>query len=117
MEALIKINVKDRVGATHVIEAPTDVDLNLMEVLKGYELPVEGVCGGMALCASCHCYVHSDHVEKERNDAEQAMLDETNDVLDNSRLACQIRIVKELDGLEVELAPESVAEQSGLDDW
>jgi 2Fe-2S ferredoxin len=28
-----------------------------MELCKAYELPVEGTCGGMAMCASCQCYV------------------------------------------------------------
>jgi 2Fe-2S ferredoxin len=34
------------------------------------------------------------------------MLAETFNVKDNSRLGCQIQMTSEMDGLEVELAPE-----------
>jgi 2Fe-2S ferredoxin len=105
MENVITITVKDREGAIHELEAPTDMAMNLMEVCKSYELPVEGTCGGMALCASCHCYVTSDHNLKEASDDEEDMLDQAFFVEDNSRLGCQIRITSEIDGLEVTLAP------------
>jgi 2Fe-2S ferredoxin len=41
------------------------------------------------------------------SDDEDAMLAEAFNVRDNSRLGCQIHMTPELDGLEVELAPES----------
>lgn len=37
--------------------------------------PVEGTCGGMALCASCHVYVLSEQELPEPTDDELAMLD------------------------------------------
>jgi len=70
------------------------------------ELPVEGTCGGMALCASCQIYSESDHDLLQRNDDEQAMLDEAWHVEDNSRLGCQIPISEKLEGLVVRIAPE-----------
>ena len=102
----IKITVIDREGQSHSIDAPTDMAMNLMEVCKAHELPVEGTCGGMALCASCQCYIQSDHSLGERSEDEEAMLAEAFFVQDNSRLGCQIPIRPELDGLIVELAPE-----------
>ena len=107
MKDIIQIKVKDREGVDHEIEAPTDMAMNLMEVFKAHELPVEGTCGGMALCASCHCYVHSDHELPEASEDEEDMLDQAFFVEDNSRLSCQIRIEESIDGLEVELAPVS----------
>ena len=80
--------------------------MNLMEVCKSYELPVEGTCGGMALCASCQCYIQSAHALEEKSEDEEAMLAEAFHVQDNSRLACQIPITPDLDGLQVVLAPE-----------
>lgn len=102
----ITINIIDRIGETHELLAPTDMAMNLMEVCKAYELPVEGTCGGMALCASCQCYVLSDHPLKEKSDDEEAMLAEAYNVRPSSRLGCQIHITEDLDGLEIELAPE-----------
>ena len=77
-----------------------------MEVCKAYELPVEGTCGGMAMCASCQGYVLSDHQLQERTPDEEAMLSEAFHVQENSRLGCQIPMEEKLEGLKVELAPE-----------
>ena len=104
---MITVTVVDREGTTHDIEAPTDMNFNLMEICKASELPVEGTCGGMALCASCHVYVLSDHELSEPSDDEEDMLDQAFFVEDNSRLCCQIKIQDEIDGLKVKLAPVS----------
>ena len=110
MEQDVTIKITDREGVLHEIQAPTDMAMNLMEVVRSYELAPEGtigVCGGMAMCASCQCYVKSDHELPEMSPDEDLMLAEAFYVEDNSRLGCQIPITPELDGLEVELAPES----------
>jgi len=101
----IKITVIDRYGKAHELEAPTDMNMNLMEVCKSYELPVEGTCGGIAMCASCQCYVLSNHPLEKKSPDEEAMLSEAFYVKENSRLGCQIQIDKKLDGLTVELTP------------
>ncbi len=105
MENTIIITVIDREGIAHELEAPTDMNMNVMEVCKSYELPVLGTCGGMAMCASCQVYVENDKVSLERSDDEQAMLDEAWHVQDNSRLGCQIHLATEHDGLIIRLAP------------
>ena len=102
----IKITVIDRTGESHQLQAPTDIAMNLMEVCKANELPVEGTCGGMAMCASCQCYILSDHPLGKKSPDEEAMLSEAFHVQENSRLCCQISIEKKLEGLKVELAPE-----------
>ena len=110
MQEDIKITIVDRDGVSHTIDAPTDMAMNLMEVVRAYELAPEGtigICGGMAMCASCQCYVNSNHKLPEMQDDEEAMLSEAFYVKDNSRLGCQIQMTLEMDGLEVELAPES----------
>lgn len=106
----ITLKITDRDGVEHEILAPTDMAMNLMEVVRSYELAPEGtigICGGMAMCASCQCYVNSDHELPEMSPDEDLMLAEAFYVKDNSRLGCQIPITPELDGLVVELAPES----------
>ncbi|MEN8815326.1 MAG: 2Fe-2S iron-sulfur cluster-binding protein [Nonlabens sp.] len=102
----VNITIIDREGKEHKVLAPTDMNMNLMEVCKAYDLPVQAVCGGMAMCATCQCYIISDHVLGERNDDEQAMLWEAYNVKENSRLGCQIPIKETLEGLIIELAPE-----------
>ena len=85
------------------------MNMNVMELIRSYELAEEGtvgVCGGMAMCASCQCYLLNDVLKTERNDDEEAMLADAYHVKDNSRLGCQIHISEELEGLELEIAPE-----------
>lgn len=104
MENFIHITVVDREGNEHSLEAPTDMNMNMMEVCKSYELPVEGTCGGMAMCASCHMYILTDHSLPSRNDDEEAMLDQAFFVKNNSRLGCQLHLTNDMDGLKVQLA-------------
>lgn len=105
MNNSIKVKITDREGHLQELDAPTDMGLSIMELCKACDLPVEGTCGGMALCASCHVYVLSDHALPEPGDDELAMLDSAFFVQPNSRLGCQIKIKEELDGLELQLAP------------
>ena len=105
MENTINITVIDREGTPHELEAPTDMNMNMMELCKSAELPVEGTCGGMAMCASCHMYIESDHELHEATEDEENMLDQAFFVEGNSRLGCQIHLSDDLDGLVVRLAP------------
>jgi 2Fe-2S ferredoxin len=106
----ITIKITDREGIEHTVLAPTDMAMNLMEVVRSYELAPEGtigVCGGMAMCASCQCYILSSITLPEMSDDEEAMLSEAFNVKGNSRLGCQIQMTPEMEGLMVALAPES----------
>ena len=105
----INLVIKDRDGKTHNIVAPTDMAMNIMEIIRSYELAPEGtigICGGIAMRASCQCYIQSNHHLPEIEDDEEAMLSEAFHVKDNSRLSCQITITDELDNLAIEIAPE-----------
>ena len=107
MENTINITIIDRQGNSENYEAPTDMNMNLMDFCKALELPVKGECGGMAMCATCQVYIESEHDLPEQSDAELDMLDQAFYVEDNSRLGCQIHLNKSLNGLIVRLAPES----------
>ena len=102
----IKISIIDRENKKHSIVVPIDMNMNLMEACKSYEFPIEGICGGMAMCASCHVYVNSKNLLDNISDNEQAMLSEAFHIKPNSRLGCQIPITEDLDALEFEIAPE-----------
>ena len=106
----VTIKIIDREGTLHEVQAPTDMAMNIMELCRSYEIAPEGtigVCGGMAMCASCQCYVLNDVPLPDMEADEEAMLSEAFYVKENSRLGCQIPITEQLDGLEIELAPES----------
>lgn len=92
-------------GIEKHFDAPCNMGLNLMEFLKATDhQEIEGMCGGMALCATCHVRVlESDNALGEVNDDEAAMLETLPQIFDNSRLACQIKLNEHLSRLKIEL--------------
>lgn len=107
----ITIHVEETDGTRTPIEAPTDMQLSLMEMLKASEYPVLATCGGMAICATCHVEVlEGDDQYKEATDPELDMLDTLPEVTDTSRLACQMRIADDMDGLVVRILASEEAE-------
>ncbi|MEM6842250.1 MAG: 2Fe-2S iron-sulfur cluster-binding protein [Bacteroidota bacterium] len=103
-DGLITLFVEEENGERRPIEAPTDMQLSLMEVLKASDYPVLATCGGMALCATCHVEVlEGDDSYKEATDPELDMLDTLPELTDTSRLACQMRIADDMEGLVVRL--------------
>tara|TARA_B110000285_G_C14806171_1_gene459810 strand:- start:168 stop:488 length:321 start_codon:yes stop_codon:yes gene_type:complete len=103
----IKITILDREGNKHELIGPTDMSMNVMELCRSYELPVIGECGGMAMCATCQCYLESDTNLPEQSDSELDMLDQAFFVKKNSRLGCQIQLEDEINGIVLRLAPEN----------
>lgn len=101
---MVKFHVKENTGELREIEVPTDMNLNLMEVLKASEYEIEAACGGMALCATCHIEI-LEGAEKlnSRTDAELDMLDTLPVVLTNSRLACQVKVTDSLENVVLRL--------------
>lgn len=99
----INIRVRDQDGVVHTLTCPTDMGLTLKDICKVNELSMEAVCGGMAMCTTCHCYILNDIELPEKGDIEEALLSELFTSNSTSRLACQIQITKELNGLFIEI--------------
>ena len=102
----MKIKVIDREGKINTLEG--DKSSTLMEIIRDAGLDIEAACGGCCSCATCHVYIDKKWLDKlnSMEDEEESMLDQAFDVRVNSRLGCQINLTDELDGLELELAPE-----------
>jgi 2Fe-2S ferredoxin len=64
---------------------------------------IEGECGGEMSCATCHVYVCSPWKELLRgaSEDERDLLEADDDVTEDSRLSCQIKMKEALDGLEL----------------
>lgn len=104
---MAKITFIENNGTKHEVEA--DNGLSVMEAAVNNLVPgVDADCGGACACATCHVYVDDAWRPKtgEVGDMEETMLDFAEDRQENSRLACQIKISDELDGLVVTM-PES----------
>ena len=66
---------------------------------------IEGDCGGLCACATCHVYVPDAWAERcgSPDELETNILDFAFDVRPTSRLSCQIKVSDLLDGLVVDL--------------
>ena len=97
-------------GTTHQLDALDG--WRVMEVIRDWGLPIKAECGGACACATCHVWVHEDWIAKlvPPTDEEMEMLDGAFQVDDRSRLCCQLIMTPELDGIEIELAPESLVD-------
>lgn len=97
---MISITIEDRTGEQQAVEIPEGISLSLMEVLKASGYNILATCGGMALCATCHVQVLNGlEALQAPGDEEMDMLDTLPDAGFDSRLACQIRINENLEGL------------------
>jgi 2Fe-2S ferredoxin len=107
MKDEITITVTDQSGIQHTLICPLEMGLTLKDICKAYELPMEAMCGGMAMCATCHCYILTGEASlSEKNDVEEALLSELFTSRETSRLACQIYLTAQMDGLSIEIAAD-----------
>ncbi|MDC0011022.1 2Fe-2S iron-sulfur cluster-binding protein [Porticoccaceae bacterium] len=62
-------------------------------------------CGGSCSCATCHCYIDADWIDKVEpaEEMETDLLDCVSEPKDNSRLSCRVKVSDSLDGLVVHL--------------
>ena len=104
---MTKLVVSDREGNVQEVDAQNG--LSVMENIRDLDDSVEAICGGMCSCATCHCLIDSDWFARlpERSADELELLEEL-DAFDpeRSRLACQVGVTSELDGLVLTVGPE-----------
>ena len=104
---MAKIIYNDFKGNSKTVELENG--LSLMEGAIQNEIPgIDADCGGAMACATCHVYIKDEWLDKisGKDDDEESMLDQAFDVKHTSRLSCQISLSEDLDGIEIELAPE-----------
>lgn len=108
---MITFQVEDTTGAKKSIQAPEDVNLNLMEVLRASDYPIEATCGGIALCATCYVEVISGMEQLgPRTDAELDMLDTLPASNERSRLSCQVKVNEQLQGVLLKINCQPLSE-------
>lgn len=104
---MISLTVLDADGISHTVEAKPG--LTVMEALRAAGLPLKAACGGSLACATCHVIIaEKDFVRVgPPSEDEEDMLDQGFDVNRTSRLACQIKVSSDLDGLSVRFPRQS----------
>ena len=100
------IYVTDREGGKHVLEVENG--LTLMEPLREIDNGIEALCGGMCSCSTCHVFLDPAWAGKlpPPKDDELELLEGSECYRPGeSRLACQLRVTPELEGLVLTIAP------------
>ncbi|PPR14893.1 MAG: Ferredoxin-6 [Proteobacteria bacterium] len=94
-------------GEKVVVEASEGDDL--LTLAHRNKIALEGACEGSLACSTCHVIVDKSYFSKleEAVDEEEDMLDYAFGLTATSRLGCQIKMCKKLDGITVTLPAQT----------
>jgi ferredoxin len=81
------------------------IGVNLLELAHKKDIDLEGACEGSLACSTCHVILEPPVYDTlpEPSDEENDMLDLAFGLTATSRLGCQVKLSKELDGVKVKL--------------
>lgn len=102
-----KITFITHSGEEHTVKAKKGA--SIMEAAVKNSVPgIDADCGGACACATCHVYIEAPHsaLTGTPNETEETLINFAEGVKDTSRLSCQIRVTRKMDGLVVKI-PES----------
>ena len=92
-----------------VVEAEGEPGDTLLKVAQNAGLPLEGTCEGQMACSTCHVVLAAEWFDRlsPATEEEEDMLDLAAGVARTSRLACQIELMAEHDGLAARIPDDS----------
>jgi 2Fe-2S ferredoxin len=91
-------------GTEHEVDVP--VGTSVMQGAVNHLGPgIEGDCGGLCACGTCHVYVPEEWQTLcgKVDELEQGMLEFAFDVNDSSRLSCQIQVTEDMEGMRIQM--------------
>ncbi|KAI0340245.1 ferredoxin [Trametopsis cervina] len=96
----ITVHFKDAKG-NHLKTIEGNEGDDILSLAHEYDIDLEGACEGSVACSTCHVIVSNEHYDQlpEPEDDENDMLDMAFGLTDTSRLGCQVKLTKELDGM------------------
>ncbi|ORX43236.1 ferredoxin [Piromyces finnis] len=76
---------------------------SLLDVTRENDIFLEGACEGSCACSTCHVIIDPEFYEKieEPSEGEEDLLELAFGLTDTSRLGCQVRVTKAMDGMTV----------------
>lgn len=104
---MIRVRFVSADGAT-TREVEAEEGLRLLEVAQADGQPLEGTCEGQMACSTCHVLIAPEDFARlpRASEEEEDMLDLAVGANRYSRLACQIILAPELDGITVRMPSE-----------
>lgn len=95
-------------GSEKTVQASENHSI-MQTALKHKIRGIEGVCDGCIACATCHIYIPKEWQSRviaqdnEQSEEESDMLEMAENPKETSRLGCQIKLTKALNGLKIHL--------------
>lgn len=104
---MIRVRFVGRDGNVRDVDAPAGEIL--LKVAQADGQPLEGTCEGQMACSTCHVIIAADDFDRlpRASEEEEDMLDLAAGACRTSRLACQIVLTPDIDGLTVRIPPEA----------
>ncbi|CAN0192170.1 unnamed protein product [Pylaiella littoralis] len=107
---------RDKVNMTFVEDDGTEIHVEaelgstLLEVAHENDVELEGACGGDLACSTCHVVLPKEFYDKldEKEEEEDDMLDLAWGLTDTSRLGCQIKVTRDLEGMLIKIPEDSM---------
>ncbi|CAD2104608.1 adrenodoxin-type ferredoxin, putative [Plasmodium vinckei lentum] len=102
-----EINVTFLNHDKHETTVKAKVGDSILKVAHENNINIEGACEGFCACSTCHVIIDKEFYEllPEAQDNELDMLELAPCITETSRLGCQVKLTKELDGIKVQLPP------------
>ena len=105
---MTKVTFVEASGVEHLVNVSEG--LSAMEAALQNGVPgIDGDCGGQAACATCHVFVDPEWLDRAGRadpEVEVPLLELAEGIQENSRLACQIKLTRALDGIVLRM-PEA----------
>lgn len=91
------------------LRVQADEGQTLLDVAMDNNVDIEGACGGELACSTCHVIFPKEIYDQlpPKQEEEEDMLDLAWGLTDTSRLCCQIKVTKLLEGVVIEVPEES----------
>ena len=76
---------------------------SILDIARKKDIDIEGSCEGSLACTTCHVLIDEKWINKlaPANEEEKEMLGLLPDIKKNSRLGCQVRLTKHVDGITI----------------
>ncbi|CXJ19426.1 adrenodoxin-type ferredoxin, putative [Plasmodium berghei] len=102
-----EINVTFLNHDNHETTVKAQVGDSILKVAHENNINIEGACEGFCACSTCHVIIDNQFYEllPEAQDNELDMLELAPCITETSRLGCQVKLTKELDGMKIKLPP------------
>uniref|UniRef100_A0AAV1U4X5 2Fe-2S ferredoxin-type domain-containing protein n=1 Tax=Peronospora matthiolae TaxID=2874970 RepID=A0AAV1U4X5_9STRA len=105
--AQVTFTFVDGEGASTTVTA--NEGQSLLDVAHEHDVELEGACGGELACSTCHLVFEKRIFDElpEMSEEEEDMLDLAWGLTDTSRLGCQIKVTRAMEGVTVQIPEET----------